>query len=111
MAIIVLRLTLAIPAFNAMTGSKSIQGATNQLSAFLGRVRTEAIGLQQVQGVMFYIDPATDRVNVAQVVQAAGLTSDKPQVSTYLDVASNHDPIALPPAAPLQVINHPARTL
>src|SRR5436305_14433708 len=60
-ALIVLMLALALPAFNFITGGKSIDGAMDQISAFLSRARTAAVGLQEVPGVMFYIDPKTDR--------------------------------------------------
>src|SRR5256885_17014890 len=73
--LIVLMLALALPAFNFITGGKSIDGAMNQISAFLSRARTEAVGLQEVRGVMFYIDPATERQMMAlvkEVPPAAG---------------------------------------
>src|SRR5438270_13614405 len=60
-ALIVLILALAMPAFNFISGGRSIDSAMNQVSAFLSRARTEAIGLQEIRGVMFYIDPATQR--------------------------------------------------
>src|SRR5213592_2939679 len=61
-ALIVLLLVLAVPAFNLITGGKSIEGATNQLSAALGRARAQAIGLQKPTGVMFFIEPRSQRV-------------------------------------------------
>jgi prepilin-type N-terminal cleavage/methylation domain-containing protein len=54
--IIVLMLGMALPVFRAMNGSRSQEGASNQISAFLGRARSEAIGLQQVRGVAFFPD-------------------------------------------------------
>ena len=60
--LIVLVISLAVPAFKAMTGGRSIDAAQNQLSAVLGARRAEAIGLQKVRGVFFYLDPATERV-------------------------------------------------
>ena len=57
-SIIVLMIGLALPAFRAITGSRSVEGATNNVSAMLGRARTDAIGLQQDEGVAFYTDPA-----------------------------------------------------
>src|SRR5205085_2377658 len=93
--LIVLMLALALPAFNAITGGRSIDGAQNQLSAFLGRARAEAIGLQEVRGVMFFIDPASQRVTAA-IVRAtepkspetdAGLGANVPKVDVWLDLA------------------------
>ena len=60
-ALIVLILAMSMPAFNFITGSRSADTAMNQISAFLARARTEAVGLQKIRGVMFYIDPKTDR--------------------------------------------------
>src|SRR5438093_5929261 len=53
-ALIVLILALAMPAFNFITGGRSQDAALNQISAFLARARTEAVGLQEIRGVMFY---------------------------------------------------------
>ena len=65
--IIVLFIALAIPAFSAISGTRSIAGAENNLSALLVRAREEAIAQADTadpsyRGVMFYIDPATDTV-------------------------------------------------
>ncbi|MBV8782515.1 MAG: hypothetical protein JO353_14050, partial [Phycisphaerae bacterium] len=57
-ALIVLFITLALPAFNLISGNRSIAGATNQVSAMLGRARAEALGTQQIRGVGFYVDAA-----------------------------------------------------
>src|SRR4051812_33729001 len=67
LGVIVLMLAMAIPAFNFIAGGRSVEGATNQISAFLARARADAVGLQEVRGVMFYLDPATDRPTLAQV--------------------------------------------
>ena len=101
MAVIVLALALAVPAIRALTGNKSEQAAQNTLSAFLGQARTEAIGLQKVCGVMFYIDPASDRVVCVQVIDAGnqGAPFDRimAPIPIYLDLSPNHDPLTLPP--------------
>ena len=65
--LIVLLLALAVPAFNLISGGKSIEGATNQLSAALGRARAQAIGLQQITGVLLFVDPRTGRQSFAIV--------------------------------------------
>ena len=65
--VIVIVLALSLPAFNILTGSRSEESAQNQISAMLGRARTEAIGLQETRGVYIYLNPATDRFNVALV--------------------------------------------
>src|SRR5436189_1280404 len=53
LVIIVLLLALAVPAFNLIRGSRSVEGAENQIAAMIGRARSDAIGLQKPFGVMF----------------------------------------------------------
>jgi prepilin-type N-terminal cleavage/methylation domain-containing protein len=64
--IIVLMLALAMPAFRAITGSRSTEGATNQVSAMLARARTDAIGGGQPYGVAFFYD-STGQYELAEV--------------------------------------------
>lgn len=116
MAIIVLALLMAVPAIRALTGSKSEAAAQNTISAFLARARTDAIGLQHVQGVLFYIDRANDRVTCVEVQETApDLFPASPDVAaistgssllpvTYLDVAPDHDTMTLPPGVRLQTL-------
>jgi len=98
--IIVLMLTLALPTLGLLAGSRSINGAQNQISAVLAVARTGAMGLAQgasstgggisnqsvnnftetVEGVFFYVDPVSGR-RMMQLVQ------DRP------------DPLYVPPAA------------
>jgi type II secretory pathway pseudopilin PulG len=66
--IIVLFITLALPAFNLISGSKSIAGAENILNAMLGRAHSEAIGVQDYRGLAIYRDAATDRYSGAIVL-------------------------------------------
>ena len=102
MGVIILAVTLAIPAIRALTGSRSEQAAQNTLSAFLARARTDAIGLQKVQGVLFFLDPANDRVTCVQVIEVPMTTSppfpqpiDRDGI-VYLDVVPDHDVMVLP---------------
>jgi len=105
-AIIVLAITLAVPAVRSLTGSRSQAAGQNVISAVLSRARAEAIGLQRVQGVLFFIDPATDRVSMAQVIQAANEASPKDAAGvTYLDLTPDRDVISLPPGIRLQMLN------
>lgn len=99
--IIVLMLALALPAFNALSGSKSTEGATNQISAFLGQARAEAIGVQEIRGVLFFIDPATDRINMAMVRDSGEATIAG---VTLLDLVSDRDFIALPQGVMAQTV-------
>lgn len=96
MGIMVLAITLAIPAIRALTGSRSTEAAQNTLSAFLARARTEAIGLQKIRGVLFFIDPNTKRVTCAQVTEAGFSPLTDRVEPVYLDLAPDHDLMTLP---------------
>src|SRR5262245_27490547 len=97
-ALIVLLLALALPAFNFISGGRSIDGAMNGISAFLARARTEAVGVQEIRGVMFYIDPKTERQMMVLVKESpAPTTPAAPNVNVevWLD-AGEDDHIPLP---------------
>ena len=106
-AIIVLAIGLAVPAIRSLTGNKSQQAAQNVISAFLSRARAEAIGLQRRTGVLFFIDPATERVEMAEVWTVAAESynggGDLPN-ATYLDLVPDRDSVSLPPGVRLQVL-------
>src|SRR6185312_1033231 len=59
MGIIILLTALALPAFNFISGSRSVEAASNQLSAILGIARQDAIGIQQDRGVVVFHDAST----------------------------------------------------
>jgi len=67
--IIVLMLALAVPAFNFITGSRSQNGAENVISAMLGRARSYAITNNLDAGVVFFLDPVTQRTTMAIVTR------------------------------------------
>lgn len=105
MGIIIIFIALAIPALNVMNGSRSIAAGENNLSAVLVRAREEAIGLQQVRGLVFTLDPGSDRV-VATLVQS---TDPPPAPYTFpvanmvwLDTVPGRDRLSLPPGIRLQ---------
>ena len=100
--LIVLVIALAMPAFNAMTGGRSIDAATNQLSAMLGRARMEAIGLQEPRGLLFYRDPATGRV-AARLVRTGSTTATGVNFVS-LDLTPS-DPMFLPVGVGLQLVD------
>jgi prepilin-type N-terminal cleavage/methylation domain-containing protein len=79
--IIVLFVTLALPAFNLISGSRSIGGAENIVAALVGRARAEAIGNDTNRGVAFYLDVATNRYYAAIV--AAPTFSEWNNATTY----------------------------
>jgi type II secretory pathway pseudopilin PulG len=68
--IIVLFITLALPAFNLLSGTRSIAGAENLLGAMLGRARADALGASDYRGLAIYRDTVTDRYYGA-IVQPA----------------------------------------
>jgi prepilin-type N-terminal cleavage/methylation domain-containing protein len=87
--IIVLIVTLAVPALNSIMGNRSIDSAQNQLAAIIGRARQEAIGLQDYRGVILFQDSNTGRACAAEVY------FPKPGDNT-LDLAPAQDELLLP---------------
>lgn len=114
-ALVVLILALALPAFNFITGSRSIDGATNVVSAFIGRARAEALDRGRVTGVMFYIDQASQRrgmILVGETVAkytALGALVDNEYVDVYLDLLPDREPILLPLGIDVQTIDNGSR--
>ena len=106
--IIILLLALAVPAFNLIRGSRSIEGAENQVAALLGRARADAIGLQKPFGIMFFVpDPFGDaRVSVAEVYAADYPDSGSPTRDVYLDLAPDTEFLQLPPGVVPFVLNN-----
>jgi prepilin-type N-terminal cleavage/methylation domain-containing protein len=88
-AIITLIVMLAVPAFNVISGNRSINSAQNQLAAIIGRTRQEAIGLQDYRGVILFQDVNTGRACAAEVYFP---TSGNP----LLDLTPTHDELLLP---------------
>jgi type II secretory pathway pseudopilin PulG len=103
--IIVLLMALAVPAFNVITGARSIDGAQNNVSAFLGRARQEAMALQQVAGVMFYLDRATQNPAMALVYATERLGTDTSPPEVMLDVIADTEAVQLPRGIGLQAID------
>ncbi|MDW8261313.1 MAG: prepilin-type N-terminal cleavage/methylation domain-containing protein, partial [Phycisphaerales bacterium] len=66
-ALIVLVMALALPAFNFITGTRSVEGAINTVNAVLGQARLEALASQKLTGLWFYIDPVSQRRAMALV--------------------------------------------
>jgi hypothetical protein len=107
MGLIVLIIALALPAFSFISGSRSVDGAINVVSAYLGRARAEAIAAQRPTGVLFYVDPATQRVAMA-VVQATpprNTDSNANWVDYFFDLLPDREPALLPDGITLQLIN------
>jgi prepilin-type N-terminal cleavage/methylation domain-containing protein len=103
--IIILFITMAIPAISAITGTRSISAAENQISAVLARAREEAIGIQDYRGIFFYLDPREDRV-VAALVRPADIQDlfvNGVKVIA-LDTVANRDYLMLPQGIRLQTL-------
>lgn len=101
--IIVLLIALAVPALALISGSNSINGAENNLSAMLGRARSDAIALQKDTGILFFIDPATQGVMMAEVQATDGTAAG---IQTMLDLVPDRDFFALPKGVSVQVIDN-----
>lgn len=89
-AIAVLVVALAVPAFNVITNSRSVDAAENQISSYLGRARAEAIGLQEPRGVMFFEDVTTGRT-IMTLVEFAPY-----QATPIIDIVPGREEVALP---------------
>jgi prepilin-type N-terminal cleavage/methylation domain-containing protein len=82
-ALIVLLLAMAVPAFNFISGGRSIDGAQNVVSAMLGRARARAIETERYAGVAFYLDPATGRSTMTMIIQRDGAISAEDPFDIY----------------------------
>jgi hypothetical protein len=65
--LIVLVITLAIPALSVISGGRSVDAAQNQIAAALARARQDAMALQEPRGIMFFPDVNTGRTALAEV--------------------------------------------
>src|SRR5947207_12649293 len=93
--IIVIIIALAIPVLNVLQGNRSSDAAQNQLQALINEGRMNAIALQRDGGVMFYIDPSTQRVNTVLVQGTDAQPGDAPNVDVYLDLVRDHESVPL----------------
>jgi type II secretory pathway pseudopilin PulG len=109
--LLVLLLAMAVPAFNYITGARSVESARNMVNAMLGRMRLAALSTGTPCGVIFYVDQATGRTTMATVsvtsdasggtLGAGGLAADKmPQYKQYDNSATYLGPDLLAPAIP-----------
>src|SRR3954464_5655411 len=65
--IIVLMLALAVPLFNVFSGSRSVEGGQNMVSAMLQRARARALAMQERRGIFFFEDQATRKTGMLLV--------------------------------------------
>jgi hypothetical protein len=70
-ALIVLIIALAVPAFNLITGTRSVDAGENLVSAMLSRARALAMDPEMPAqvGVAFFLDPDTDRTAMVFVAE------------------------------------------
>ncbi len=73
--IILIVATLSLPAFNVITGTKSVESATNVLTSVLSRARSEAMARQQPIGLAVYFDQAQQKTALAVVGYAQAWTN------------------------------------
>jgi prepilin-type N-terminal cleavage/methylation domain-containing protein len=99
MSIIVLVIALAVPMFNLITGSRSIDAAANTVSATLGRAHAQALGLQQNVGVAFWVNASSGRT--AMAVVSVDPSSSDPR---FVDVVADFDLEQLPPGVSAQFV-------
>jgi len=105
--IIVLLIGIAVPALSWISGSRSIDGAENNLSAMLGRARNDAIALQVPTGIMFFIDDASRGVMIAEVYDT-GENPSPGDRQVYLELVGDRDFMALPKGVSAQVVDNAA---
>jgi len=104
--IIVLMVGLAIPAFNAISGSRSVDSAANTISAFVGRARLEAIGLQETRGIFFFTDPVSRDTKVALVRSAGTIPVTLTENNVLLlDLTEGKDLLTLPSGVGVQFVD------
>jgi prepilin-type N-terminal cleavage/methylation domain-containing protein len=97
--VIVLAMTLAIPAIRSLTGSRSQESAQNTLTAVLGTARADAMALQRIEGIMFFLDTTSDRIKCAEVMETSFNPLTDAQLGeqvVYLDLVPDRDPLLLP---------------
>src|SRR4051795_13387869 len=80
MGLIILILALAVPAFNLISGSRSVDAGENLVAAMVSHARAEAIRNHRIAGVAFFRDTTNDRSAMALAVPASDRagSSDEP---------------------------------
>lgn len=109
-SIIVLMIGLSMPVIRVLTGNRSIDAAQNQVAAFIGEARSEAIGMRRNVGAFFYINPLTQRMTMTLVTpnpNAARSSPQSPKVPDprLIEVVADRDSQVLQPGVDLQFIN------
>ena len=107
LGIIVAVVSLGIPLFGVLTGSRSQEAGQNLVSAALGQARSIALNEGRSAGVLFYVDPATERTAMSIVViqdPATGLEDADPydKYKTFTGGQTYRSPIALADGTPVR---------
>ena len=66
--IIGLVVALGVPLFGVLTGSRSQEAGQNLVAAAIGQARTISLNEGKYAGILFYVDPATERTAMTVVV-------------------------------------------
>ena len=93
--LIVVMIAVAVPVLNVLSGNRSTEAAENQVAAVLNQARAQAIALQKNVGVIFYVDPASQRYTMA-LVQQNGL---------YVDLLPDYDYVPLQTGTGIQLLH------
>lgn len=100
--IILIMIGIAVPTLGLLTGSRSIDRAENNISAMLGRARADAIGIQRPVGVLFFLDPTSQQITLAEVCS----TTDSITEPIRLDLMPDRDFTPLPKGVEAQTIDN-----
>ena len=68
---------LGVPLFGVLTGSRSQEAGQNLVAAAIGQARTIAVNEGKYAGILFYVDPATERTAFT-IVSSGGLEDPDP---------------------------------
>ena len=93
--LIVVMIAVAVPVLNVLSGNRSTEAAENQVTAVLNQARAQAIALQKNVGVLFYVDPASQRYTMA-LVQQNGF---------YVDLLPDYDYVPLQTGTGIQLLH------
>ena len=106
LTIIVVLVAAAVPALRSIMGTRSNEVAINKISAFLGRARLRAIGLQEPSGIFFYIDPQTQLITMSMVRQTPPEYNDKLTNAAYVDFVPNEGTETIPRGVGVQFFSN-----
>ncbi|MEM6562044.1 MAG: prepilin-type N-terminal cleavage/methylation domain-containing protein [Planctomycetota bacterium] len=84
LGLILVLATLAIPAVNALRGTRSAEAGANVAAAMLSRARAEAVDRAAPVGVLFYVDPETRISTMALVGTPAASLADTDPFDQYM---------------------------